>query len=161
MVISSTLLLSGISGSHSANTATIGSVAIPAMMRMKYPRAFATALLATAGGGSTLIPPSIDLIIVGVIANISIGGLFATGVFTAIVNGLGMMGLTYYFARKMRLPLAERIPWRQKLKTMKNGSLAILTMAVIIGGIYAGIFTTMEAASVAVVYGLITSYFII
>lgn len=160
MVIGSTMLMSGISGSPSANTAAIGSVAIPAMTKMKYPPEFATAILAAAGGVSTLVPPAIDLIIIGVIANISIGGLFAAGVLPAVVNGLGIMALAYYYSRRMGLPLAEKIPLRKKLTIIKDGFLPILMVFIILGGIYGGVFTPTEAASVAVVYGFLVSFFI-
>ena len=160
VVIFSALLMSGISGSPSANTAAIGSVAIPAMKKLKYPPEFATAVLAAAGGGSTLVPPAIDLIIIGVIANISIGGLFAAGIFPAIVNGVAIMILAYYFSRKMNLPLAKKESFSIKLKVLKDGILPILMIGIILGGIYGGVFTPTEAASVAVVYGFIVSFFI-
>jgi C4-dicarboxylate transporter DctM subunit len=85
VVIFSTMLMSGISGSPAANTAAIGSISVPAMVKRKYPVGFATAILAAAGGVSTLVPPAIDLIIIGVIANISIGALFAAGVLPAVL----------------------------------------------------------------------------
>ena len=151
VVIFSALLMSGISGSPSANTAAIGSVAIPAMKKLKYPPEFATAVLAAAGGVSTLVPPAIDLIIIGVIANISIGGLFAAGIFPAIVNGVAIMILAYYFSRKMNLPLAKKESFSIKLKVLKDGILPILMIGIILGGIYGGVFTPTEAASVAVV----------
>ena len=160
VVIFSALLISGISGSPSANTAAIGSVAIPAMKRLKYPPEFATAVLAAAGGVSTLVPPAIDLIIIGVIANISIGGLFAAGIFPAIVNGVAIMIMAYYFSRKMNLPLAEKTSLLNKIRVLKYGILPILMIIIILGGIYGGIFTPTEAASVAVVYGFIVSFFI-
>ena len=160
VVIFSALLMSGISGSPSANTAAIGSVAIPAMRKLKYPPEFATAVLAAAGGVSTLVPPAIDLIIIGVIANISIGGLFAAGIFPAIVNGVAIMILAYYFSRKMNLPLAKKESFSIKLRVLKDGILPILMIGIILGGIYGGVFTPTEAASVAVVYGFIVSFFI-
>ena len=160
VVIFSALFISGISGSPSANTAAIGSVAIPAMKRLKYPPEFATAVLAAAGGVSTLVPPAIDLIIIGVIANISIGGLFAAGIFPAIVNGVAIMIMAYYFSRKMNLPLAEKTSLLDKIRVLKDGILPILMIIIILGGIYGGIFTPTEAASVAVVYGFIVSFFI-
>ena len=160
VVIFSALLMSGISGSPSANTAAIGSVAIPAMKKLKYPPEFATAVLAAAGGVSTLVPPAIDLIIIGVIANISIGGLFAAGIFPAIVTGVAIMILAYYFSRKMNLPLAKKESFSIKLRVLKDGILPILMIGIILGGIYGGVFTPTEAASVAVVYGFIVSFFI-
>ncbi len=160
VVIFSALLISGISGSPSANTAAIGSVAIPAMKKLKYPPEFATAVLAAAGGVSTLVPPAIDLIIIGVIANISIGGLFAAGIFPAIVNGIAIMIMAYYFSRKMNLPLADKTSFLVKIRILKDGILPILMIIIILGGIYGGIFTPTEAASVAVMYGFIVSFFI-
>ena len=86
VVIISAMLFSGISGSPSANTAAIGSVAIPAMQRGRYPTDFATAILASAGGVSMLVPPAIDLIVIGVVTGMSIGALFAAGVLPAVIK---------------------------------------------------------------------------
>ena len=160
VVIFSTLLMSGISGSPAANTAGIGTVALPAMKRLKYPAPFATAILAAAGGVSTLIPPAIDLIIIGVIANISIGGLFAAGILPGAVCGTAIMMLAYYYSVKMGLPLAEPQEWDEKMRTLRDGFLPVLMVVIILGGIYGGIFTPTEAASVAVVYGFVVTFFI-
>ncbi len=160
MVIFSTLFFSGISGSPSANTAAIGSVALPAMERKKYPRAYATAVFAAAGGVSTLVPPAIDLIIIGVVSGMSIGALFAAGILPAAVNGLALMGLAYFFALKMDLPLEPPMPWVEKLRIIKAGLLPLLMVVIILGGIYGGVFTPTEASAVAVVYGFCVSYFI-
>ncbi len=160
MVIFSTLFFSGISGSPSANTAAIGSVALPAMERKKYPKAFATAVFAAAGGVSTLVPPAIDLIIIGVVAGMSIGALFAAGIVPAVFNGLALMGMAYFFALKMDLPLEEPMPWREKLRVIRAGLLPLMMVVIILGGIYGGVFTPTEASAVAVVYGFIVSFFI-
>ena len=160
VVIFATMMFSGISGSPSANTAAIGSVALPEMMRKKYPAPFATAIFAAAGGVSTLVPPAIDLIIIGVVANISIGGLFAAGLIPAAINGIAIMTLAYYFSRRLNLPLEPQIPWREKLRICVNGLLPILMVVIILGGIYGGIFTPTEASAVAVVYGFIVSFFV-
>ena len=160
VVIFSAMLMSGISGSPSANTAAIGSVAIPAMKRLKYPPEFATAVLAAAGGVSTLVPPAIDLIIIGVIANISIGGLFAAGILPAVVNGIAIMLIAHYFSKKMNLPLADKTTTSDQIRVLKDGILPLLMIGIILGGIYGGVFTPTEAASVAVVYGFLVSFFI-
>lgn len=160
VVIFSTMLMSGISGSPSANTAAIGSVAIPAMKKLKYPPEFATAVLAAAGGVSTLVPPAIDLIIIGVIANISIGGLFAAGILPAVVNGVAIMLIAYYYSKKMNLPLADKTTTSDKILVLKDGILPLLMIGIILGGIYGGVFTPTEAASVAVVYGFLVSFFV-
>ncbi len=158
--IISTMFFSGVCGSASADTAAIGSVTIPAMKKKKYPGTFATAIVAAAGGTSQLVPPSIDLIIIGIVANISIGGLFAAGFLPGIVNGVFLMILVYFYAWKMKLPLEPKIKFSEKLKIIRRGSLAILMVFIILGGILGGIFTPTEASSVAVVYGFIVSFFI-
>ncbi len=160
VVVLATMFFSGVCGSASADTAAIGSVTLPEMLKRKYPPAFATALLAAAGGTATLIPPSIDLIIIGVVAGISIGGLFAAGFLPGLVNALALMALTYYYGRKLDLPVVERTSWAEKLRILADGSLAILMPVIILGGILGGVFTPTEASAVAVFYGLIVSMFI-
>jgi C4-dicarboxylate transporter DctM subunit len=160
VVIFSTMLMSGISGSPAANTAAIGSIAIPAMKKQKYPVGFSTALLAAAGGVSTLVPPAIDLIIIGVIANISISALFAAGVLPAVLCGAAIMLLANRKAKKLSLPLVEPMSSSEKWQTLRDGMLPLLMVFIILGGIYGGVFTPTEAAAVAVVYGFCVSFFI-
>lgn len=160
VVVLSAMLFSGISGSPSANTAAVGSVALPAMRRKRYPTDFATAIFAAAGGVSTLIPPAIDLIIIGVVGGLSIGALFAAGVLPGIVLGIAVMTLTYFKAIKLDLPLEDPMPWREKFRIIGDGLLPLGMIVIILGGIYGGVFTPTEASSVAVVYGFIVSVFV-
>jgi len=160
VVTMSTFFFGAICGSGSAKTAAIGSVMFPEMKRNKYPPDFATALFASAGGASSLVPPSIDLIIIGVVANISVGGMFAAGILPSVVNAIALMTLAYFMARKLKLPLADKIDLRQKLKIIRDGILPMLMIAIVMGGIYGGIFTPTEAAAVAVIYGFCLSFFI-
>ncbi len=76
------------------------------------------------------------------------------------MNGLAIMALAYYFARKLNLPLEPRIAWREKLRICSKGVLPILMVVIILGGIYGGIFTPTEASAVAVVYGFVVSFFV-
>jgi len=160
VVVLSAMLFSGISGSPSANTAAVGSVALPAMKRKRYPTDFATAIFAAAGGVSTLIPPAIDLIIIGVVGGLSIGALFAAGVLPGVVLGIAVMALTYANAIKLDLPLEDPMPWREKARIIRDGLLPLGMIVIILGGIYGGVFTPTEASSVAVVYGLVVSLFV-
>lgn len=160
VVTISTFFFGAICGSGSAKTAAIGSVMFPEMKRNKYPPDFATALFASAGGASSLVPPSIDLIIIGVVANISVGGMFAAGILPSVVNAIALVAVAYFMARKLKLPIAPRIAWRQKLKVLRDGILPMLMIAIVLGGIYGGIFTPTEAAAVAVIYGFCLSFFI-
>jgi len=95
-----------------------------------------------------------------VVSGISIGALFAAGVIPAAVNGLALMGLAYFFALRMDLPLEPPMPWRQKLRIIKAGLLPLFMVVIILGGIYGGIFTPTEASAVAVIYGFCVSFFI-
>jgi len=156
----STMFFSGVSGSSSANTIAIGSVTLPEMKRNKYPVDFSTVLLLSAGATSTLIAPSIDLIIIGVVANISIGGLFAAGIFPGALNAIVLSVLCYYFAKKSNIPRASRVTFQKKIQALKDGILAIGMPLIILGGILGGIFTPTEASAIAVVYGFLVSFFI-
>ena len=158
--ILSTMLFSGISGSSSADTAAIGSITLPAMRKKGYPTRFATALVAAAGGTASLVPPSIDFIIIGVVANISIGGLFAAGFLPGAVNGIAIMALVYYYGRKLNLPLEPPIPFKLKLWKILDGMISLCMAVIILGGILLGITTPTEASAVAVVYGLLVSLLI-
>lgn len=110
----STMFFSGVSGSSSANTVAIGSVTLPEMKRNKYPVDFSTVLLLSAGATSTLIPPSIDLIVMGVVANISIGGLFAAGFLPGALNAIALSILCYYFAKKLNIPRSSKVTFQKK-----------------------------------------------
>jgi C4-dicarboxylate transporter DctM subunit len=160
VVTVSTFFFGAICGSGSAKTAAIGSVMFPEMKRKRYPPELATAIVAAAGGASSLIPPSIDLIIIGVVANISIGGLFAAGILPSLVSLAALVVLVYMTARRLDLPTAPKIPWSKKLKIIRDGIPPIFMVVIVLGGIYGGIFTPTEAAAVAVVYGFCLSFFV-
>ncbi|NOR15215.1 MAG: TRAP transporter large permease subunit [Candidatus Aminicenantes bacterium] len=160
VVTVSTFFFGAICGSGSAKTAAIGSVMFPEMKRNKYPSDFATALFASAGGASSLVPPSIDLIIIGVVANISVGGVFAAGILPSIVYAFGLVLVATIFAHKLKLPLAPKIDRREKLRIIRDGILPMLMIVIVLGGIYGGIFTPTEAAAVAVIYGFCLSFFV-
>jgi C4-dicarboxylate transporter DctM subunit len=157
VVILATMFFSGVCGSASADTAAIGATTMPEMLKRKYPREFATALLAASGATASIIPPSIDLIIIGVVAGISIGGLFAAGILPGVVNALALMALCYYYGRRLDLPVTPRTSWSEKLRVCADGILAVLMPVIILGGILGGVFTPTEASAVAVVYGLFVS----
>jgi C4-dicarboxylate transporter DctM subunit len=160
VVILSTMFFSGVCGSASADTAAIGSTTMPEMLKRKYPAPFATALLAASGATASIIPPSIDLIIIGIVSGISIGGLFAAGILPGVFNAIALMILCYFQARKLNLPINPKSNFNEKLLVLKDGGLAIFMPVIILGGILGGIFTPTEASAVAVVYGFCVSKFI-
>jgi len=146
VVTVSTFFFGAICGSGSAKTAAIGSVMYPELKRNKYPADFATALFAAAGGASSLVPPSIDYIIMGVIANISIGGLFAGGIIPAAITAIALVSLAFFYGHKLNLPLAPRISLKKKAKIILEGIPPLFMIIIVLGGIYGGVFTPTEAA---------------
>ncbi|MBA7640230.1 C4-dicarboxylate TRAP transporter large permease protein DctM [subsurface metagenome] len=160
VVTMSTFFFGAICGSGSAKTAAIGSVMLPELKRNKYPTDFATALFASAGGASSLVPPSIDLIIIAVVANISVGGMFAAGILPSVFIAGALVSLAYFYAKKLNLPILPKIAWSEKLRIIRDGILPILMIVIVLGGIYGGIFTPTEAAAVAVIYGFCLSFFV-
>jgi C4-dicarboxylate transporter, DctM subunit len=144
----------GISGSGPADAAAMGSVLIPAMIANGYSRGFSSALIA--GGGSTaiIVPPSIALILYGVITNVSIPALFAAGVFPGLMAGLSLIIPAYLISKKRGYLGERRGTLKEVVRAFKESFWGLLAPVVILGGIYGGIFTPTEAAVVAVFYAL-------
>lgn len=148
-----------VSGSGPADTATLTSIFVPGMEKSGYPKPFSAALVAASGSLGIIIPPSIALIIYGDITDTSVAALFAAGIIPGIVVGLFLMITSYWVSKRFKI--AERIQKDRTVKNSHKGALwAIVTPLIIMGGIYAGIFTPTESAVVAVVYGLFVGTFI-
>jgi C4-dicarboxylate transporter DctM subunit len=160
VVIVSTVFFSGVSGSSNADTAAIGSITLPAMRRRGYPVPLATAIVAAGGATAVLIPPVIDLVLIGAIANISIAALFAAGIVPGILNAISIVALTYFIARRLNLPTEPRLSLREMARALVAGIPALGMALIILGGILGGVFTPTEAAAIAVVYGLLVSAFV-
>lgn len=147
-----------VSGSGPATVAALGLILIPGMTRVGYDRDFAAATVSVTSGLAIVIPPSIAFIVYGGIANVSVPALFAAGFVPGILVALCIMGAVIIISRKKG--------YRGKSGTMPVGRAfreafwGVLTPAVILGGIYGGIFTPTEAAAVAVFYGLFVGIFI-
>jgi C4-dicarboxylate transporter DctM subunit len=157
-VVVSTLFFSGISGSSTADTAAIGKITLPALREQGYPAPFATALLAASGATAALVPPSMDFILIGVVANISIAGLFAAGILPALVNALGLIVFIVYVSRRRGYGVQQR-QWRLRETAIVavRAIPALIMMLIILGGILGGVFTPTEASGVAVAYGLLVT----
>lgn len=160
VVIMATMLFSGVSGSSTADTAAIGSVMIPTMERRGYPKAFATAVVAAAGGMGILIPPSIIMIIYGLLTNTSVAALFVAGIVPGAITCLAGMVATYLIAKREKLPVEAHFSFAELRVAVRRALWAILMPAIILGGILVGLVTVTEAAVVAVVYGWIVAMFI-
>ena len=154
VVIVSTIFFSEVSGSSAADAAAIGSVTIPAMIRLGYPAAFATAIVAAAGGMAVLIPPSITGVIYGWLANTSVAAIFAAGFLPCFVTAAGLMLYTWIYARRHGFPTEPRASAREVGGAVVEALPALLMPVIILGGIFGGVFTATESAAVAVLYGL-------
>lgn len=155
------MFFSAISGSAPATASAIGSFMIPEMKKRNYSGGFACAITACAGSIGVIIPPSVAFVIYGNAVGVSITDLFVAGVIPGILVGVGLMVVSHFVCKKngwMGNP--ERACLRQFLIDLKDAFWAILMPVIMLGGIYAGVFTPTEAAVISVVYAFFVSMFI-
>ncbi len=157
----SCMFFAAISGSAMATVSAIGAFMIPAMREKKYDTSFAASLTAAAGTIGVIIPPSIPLVIYGVVAGTSITDLFIAGLIPGILMGVALLGTSYLLARKHGYEGSGDFPTlRDVWISFKKAFWAILAPVIVLGGIYAGVFTPTEAAVVAVIYSTVIGAFI-
>lgn len=148
-----------ISGSAPATTAAIGTIMIPEMEKRGYSRPFAAALAVSGGIIGPLIPPSIPLVIWGVMSEQSISRLFMAGVVPGLLLAVGLMVISWSHARRNAIPVQAPASWRERREALNEGKWALLGPVFVLGGIYGGIVTPTEAAVVAVVFALLVGRF--
>jgi tripartite ATP-independent transporter DctM subunit len=154
------MLFAGISGSAVADAAALGSLEIPMMEKGGYDKEFSAAITAASSVIGPIIPPSVPMIILGSIAQISIAKLFLGGAIPGILIGIALLAVSYFIARKNNYPVGERIGFGEFLGIFRKTVWALILPVIILGGILGGIFTATEAGAVAVVYAIIVSYFL-
>jgi C4-dicarboxylate transporter DctM subunit len=144
-----------LSGSGPATTAAVGLILLAPMLKHGYNKNFAGATIANASDLSIIIPPSIAFIIYGNITSVSVSALFLAGIIPGLITGIGTVVVAYLISRKRGYKgLEKKGTSKEILIALKDSIWAILTPVIILGGIYAGIFTPTEAAVVAVFYSL-------
>jgi C4-dicarboxylate transporter DctM subunit len=153
-------VFAAINGSSVATAATIGSVAIPEMSSRGYPQRFAVGMVAAGGTLGIMIPPSIPLIIYGVITEQSIGDLFLAGIGPGILLIILFGIYAYVYARMTKtMAKSDKASWSERIAATRE-SLPVLILAfTIVGGIYGGIFTPTEAAAAGVGLSLLITKF--
>ena len=150
-----------LSGSGPATTAAVGLILLAPMLKHGYDKSFSGALIANASDLSIIIPPSIAFIIYGNITSVSVSALFMAGIIPGLLTGVGTIIVAYLVSRKRGYRgITERAGAGEILKALRESIWAILSPVIILGGIYAGIFTPTEAAVVAVFYSLFVAVFI-
>ncbi len=154
------VLFGAISGTGPADTAAIGAVMIPAMVKRGYDIGFSSALVASAATTDVLIPPSVAFVVYGVITETSIGGLFAAGVVPGLIMGTALILPVYLISKKHGWG-GDRWGTREEIwRALKEAFWGLMAPIIILGGIYGGIFTPTEAAVVAVFYGFFVGAFL-
>lgn len=149
------MLFAGMSGSAAADAAGLGLMEIEAMHDQGYDKPFSAAVTAASSTIGPIIPPSIPMVIYGTIAQVSVGRLFLGGLIPGILMGLSMMGVCYVRAIQRDYPKSPPITLKEFFSSLKEAISGLLAPAILLGGIYTGVFTPTEAAAVCAVYALI------
>ena len=151
-----------ISGSSVADTAAVGSVMIPQMIKNGYPRLFAVNVTISGSLQPLLLPPSHNMIIYSLAAGgtISVAHLFMGGIIPALLLGLSLIVLVLIIAHRENFPKGEVVPLRQALKIALDAIWGMITIVIILGGILTGVFTPTESAAVACVYAFFVTMFV-
>ena len=157
------MILSGVSGSSTADASAIASVLVPTMKKNGYKAGFAAALIACAGTIGAIIPPSMTMVVYGAIAQVSIGGLFLGGILPGILIGLFLMAVVKLYTYHPDYPELRvthgRFEWAPVGRSLLEVWPALLGPLVIVGGILGGIFTATEAGVVACLYAFVVGHF--
>ena len=153
-------LFAAVSGSSVATVVAIGSIILPAMVAEGYPRRFGAGVITTSGALGILVPPSIILVLYGVSTNSSIGNLFLAGVMPGIVLSAMLATVTFVIAKRRGYPRMPKASWAERLRAFRESAWGLFLVVMVIGGIYAGIFTPTEAAATAAVYAFVIAVFV-
>lgn len=154
------MIMAAMSGSAAACAAGIGMIAIAEMTKYGYGRPFSCATIAAGGALGPIIPPSITLILFAGLTQTSVNSLFAAGAVPGILIGVGFMCWSSYVCYRKGYAKGEREPWSERWKAFKEAFFALLTPVIVIGGMFAGLFTATEAAAVASLYVMILGLFV-
>ena len=151
-----------VSGSSVADTASIGSVMIPQMVKQGYPRVFATNVTICGSVQALLVPPSHNAVIYSLAAGgtISVAHLFLAGIFPGLLFGLCLVGLVTWTAHKRSYPRERAVPLREVPRIVLDALWGLVTIVIIMGGILSGVFTPTESAAVACVYAFLVTFLV-
>jgi len=151
------MFFAGMSGTSMSDTAAVGGVLIPQMIRRGYSRAFTGAVTASSSTIGIIIPPSVPMVILGAFMQVSTGALFAAGLLAGLMLGVGLIGAAWVMSVLRGYPAEEKFSLKRAVVTFVRAAPALAMPAVILGGILGGVFTPTEASAVAVVYGIAVS----
>ncbi len=151
-----------ISGSSVADTAAVGGVMIPQMIKLGYPRLFAVNVTISGSLQPLLVPPSHNMVIYSVATGgtVSIASLFMGGIIPALLLGLSLIILVLFIAHREEFPRGESVSFRQAIKIALDAVWGMVTIVIILGGILSGVFTPTESGAVACVYAFLVTMFV-
>lgn len=152
--VGASIIFAGMSGAAVADAGGLGTIEIKAMKEAGYDVDVSVAITAASSTIGPIIPPSLPLVVYGVIAQASIGRLFIAGIVPGLLMGLSLSLLIAYYARKRNYPRDARFSIKAMMSSLWSGFPSLLTPVIIIGGIAFGIFTPTEAAVAATAYSL-------
>lgn len=153
--IISSIIFAGMSGAAIADAGGLGAIEIKAMRENKYDERMTIGITAASSIIGPIIPPSMPIVVYGVVASASIGRLFAAGVVPGVIMGLCLMAMVFILADRMNCPKGQRSSFLEKWNAFRRAFFPLLTPVIILGGIFSGYFTPTEAAAVACLYALI------
>jgi C4-dicarboxylate transporter DctM subunit len=167
-------LFAAVSGSSPATVVAIGAIVLPAMVRQGFPKRFGAGVITTSGALGILIPPSIVMVIYAVatggsialdpegkrVLSASVGQLFMAGVVPGIILASMLGATTFYRAWKNDYPRLPKASWAEAFQAFRNSIWGLLLIIIVLGGIYAGLFTPTEAAAMSAVYAFVVAVFV-
>lgn len=154
------MIFAGVSGSAQADAAALGRILVPAMQKEGYDIDYACGVVASAAVIGPIIPPSIIMVLLAVVGDLSVGALFLAGVVPGVLIGLALMAVAYFFARRRGYPRGTRPSLREFGASTVDAALALVMPLIILGGILSGYFTPTEAAAIAVAYAFVVGFFV-
>ncbi len=153
------MLFAALSGSSPATVVAIGTIVISGMRQVGYTKDFAAGVIANAGTLGILIPPSIVMVVYASAVDVSVGRMFLAGVIPGLMAGLMLMITIYVIAVRRNLPKGDWNGWGEIATSGFLAAPGLFLIAIILGGIYGGIFTPTEAAAVAAIYAFLIACF--
>ncbi|SMP52582.1 TRAP transporter, DctM subunit [Sphaerochaeta associata] len=159
--IIASVFFGGISGSATADTASLGSILIPMMKKSGYDGEFSTAVTMASSIEGLLIPPSHNMIIYAMAAGgLSIGKLFLGGLVPGLLLALALMIFSFFVSRKRKYPKGDAFHVKNVLVSLKDSIWALMTILIVVVGVITGVFTATESAAISTVWAFIVTFFI-
>jgi tripartite ATP-independent transporter DctM subunit len=153
--ILSSLVFAGMAGSAVADAAGTGAVEIRAMKGAGYRAETAAAINASAATIGAIVPPSLPIVIFGVTSDVSVGRLFLGGIIPGLLMAASLMVMVAVIGKRQGFPRQRFVGWLELWRSFRDGFLALMAPAILLGGMFSGLFTPTEAASVASAYALL------